>query len=76
MRARHFYKHGKDHPSRALIAFGIVAGLFVTVAAAILAVVLITYDSQASGMQPPEDLRINQPYDGAKIYDRNGVLLY
>jgi membrane peptidoglycan carboxypeptidase len=34
------------------------------------------YGAYADGLVAPEELAINQPSYGAKIYDRNGVLLY
>ncbi|HLF76325.1 MAG TPA: transglycosylase domain-containing protein [Dehalococcoidia bacterium] len=34
------------------------------------------YDSYVSGLVPPEQLAINQASRGARIYDRNGELLY
>ena len=44
-------------------AIGIAAGLYV-------------YDGYASDFVPPDQVAVNTPYDGAKIYDRNGEFLY
>jgi len=42
----------------------------------VLGVVLVTYDSYAKELVPPDRLDINRPSTGAKILDRNGNLLY
>ena len=44
-------------------AIGIAAGLYV-------------YDDYAYDFVPPDQVAVNTPYDGAKIYDRNGEFLY
>jgi membrane peptidoglycan carboxypeptidase len=51
-------------------AFGII------VAAAAGAYALSLYDTYAGELVAPDELAINQPSYGAKIYDRNGTLLY
>jgi len=37
---------------------------------------LVVYRSYAGNFIPPDQLAINQPSQGARIYDRNGTLLY
>ena len=59
-----------------VFSIGTAAAALTAVLAVAVGVVLSTYDEHANAMQPPEDVLINQPYDGARIYDRNGVLLY
>jgi membrane peptidoglycan carboxypeptidase len=54
------------------LAFGfVVAGVMVAVGAG-----LFLYQDEAAEFVPPESVDVNQPYVGAKIYDRNGVFLY
>lgn len=42
----------------------------------VLGTVLVTYDSYAKELVPPDMLDINRPSVGARILDRNGNLLY
>ncbi|TAJ20005.1 MAG: hypothetical protein EPO65_05125, partial [Dehalococcoidia bacterium] len=69
-----------EQKSRALIvAGGVLASLFL---AAILSAgglgifVLAQYNSISHAVVPPEQLIAQLPRGGARIYDRNGVLLY
>ena len=55
----------------AVLMFG--AGVLL---AAGVAFALVTYDEYADQYVPPDLLSLNQPSRGAKIYDRNGTLLY
>jgi membrane peptidoglycan carboxypeptidase len=48
----------------------------VLVAIGVLGVILVTYESYAKELVPPDQLDINRPSTGAKILDRNGNLLY
>ena len=73
----------KERPRKRHRILGVLVFSVGTVAAALTAflaiavgIVLSTYDEHANAMQPPEDMVINRPYDGARIYDRNGELLY
>src|SRR6266496_740912 len=38
--------------------------------------VLLTYKAYANSLVPPTDLVVNRPSSGARIFDRNGKLLY
>jgi membrane peptidoglycan carboxypeptidase len=54
------------------LAFGFaIAGVVVAVGAG-----LFLYQDEAEELVPPTSVSVNQPYVGAKIYDRNGVFLY
>ncbi|MPZ50481.1 MAG: hypothetical protein GEU75_14485 [Dehalococcoidia bacterium] len=44
--------------------------------AVVFAIALMTYKAYADDLVPPDQLAINRPSAGAKIYDRNGTLLY
>ncbi|HXH22293.1 MAG TPA: transglycosylase domain-containing protein [Dehalococcoidia bacterium] len=68
----------------ALKAFAAAAGRFAAGLAAVLVVGLIVvvalaialYRSYAADFVPPEEAAVNRPSAGARVYDRNGVLLY
>ena len=52
-------------------------GVLLGVASAIaVAAGLYVYDDYADDLVAPERLAVNQPFDGAKIFDRNGEFLY
>ena len=70
--------HGKQGRILGFLAFsaGTAAAAFTAVLSVAVGIALSTYNKNVDAMQPPEDLLINQPYDGARIYDRNGILLY
>src|SRR5919106_4885127 len=44
--------------------------------AVVMASGINVYDTYADDLIPPDQLAINEPSYGAKIYDRNGILLY
>jgi membrane peptidoglycan carboxypeptidase len=64
---------GRSRAGKVAAAAGVVglfAALFATVAG------FGVYQAYVSGFVPPDEVAINQPSLGAKIYDRNGNLLY
>jgi membrane peptidoglycan carboxypeptidase len=61
------------------LAFKILGSLVFVVlvmAAGVLSAGLVTYESYARDLVPPEELAVNRPSAGAIILDRNGKLLY
>jgi membrane peptidoglycan carboxypeptidase len=61
------------------IAVGLILGIFVMGLAVAGGVVLYgaaRYKDFVAGVQPPEELLASLPRGGARIYDRNGALLY
>ncbi len=78
-RARRHYQrsnhNGGGLPKWAYVVLGVGAlGLMAMTAVVITAVTI--YNSYADDLVAPDELAINQPSYGAKIYDRSGKLLY
>ena len=70
---------GEQRSRGLVIAGGIVASIFlagVLVAGGLSIYTLAQYNSISRGVVPPEQLIAQLPRGGARIYDRNGVLLY
>src|SRR5262245_27500623 len=53
---------------------GAILGL--SAVAAVIAFGILNYRSYAEDLVPPDAMAVNHPSAGARIYDRNGVLLY
>jgi membrane peptidoglycan carboxypeptidase len=75
LRKRDGNGNGKGLPFwlKLLIGFGALAFAGLAVMAA---VAFAVYQGYADDLVAPDELAINQPSYGARIYDRNGVLLY
>jgi membrane peptidoglycan carboxypeptidase len=74
-------RRNERRPGRGTSRNGVLAGLVATLAlpALLLAAVIATdqvYRSYVNDAAPPQDLAVNQLMRGARIYDRNGMLLY
>ena len=70
---------GRLHRTRLRAVLWGAAGLSIVGAVGLamaIAAGLYVYDDYASEFVQPQELAINSPYDGAKIYDRNGEFLY
>jgi len=62
---------------RACVVLAAAFGGFVLAGVALaLATGLYIYYKEASSFVPPDEAAVNQPFSGARIYDRNGQLLY
>ncbi|MBM4411366.1 MAG: penicillin-binding protein [Chloroflexi bacterium] len=72
-------KGGEKRSRAAIIAGGLIASVLlagVLVAGGLSIYALVQYGSISRGVVPPEQLIAQLPRGGARIYDRNGVLLY
>src|SRR3990172_2000594 len=54
----------------------VLGGIGLVGLAALFVAGLAVYNSYADGLLAPDELAINQPSYGAKVFDRNGKLLY
>lgn len=72
-------KDGEQRSRALVVAGGLIASLAlagVLSAGGLAIYALAQYDSISRGVVPPEQLIAQLPRGGARIYDRNGVLLY
>ena len=72
-------KEGAQRSRVFVIAAGVMASLFlagVLAAGGLSIYALVQYNEISKGVVPPEQLIAQLPRGGARIYDRNGVLLY